>query len=64
MRDFEYALQLCEQKASYDKTWAEFNTNFNDAQHDLKKIRGPNMHQSGYHHVNCIVSQIRTDVNE
>ena len=51
-RDFECALQLCEKKSSPGKTWAEFKTYFHDAQHDLKKIRGPTMHQTGCYHAN------------
>ena len=44
------------------KTWANFKTHFKEAQQALKEVRGPTMQQSGYHHVNSLASQLRTEL--
>ena len=57
-RDFELALTQWEAKPDAQKTWAEFKKHFHEAQLQLKKIRGPNMQQAGYHHANVLAQEI------
>ena len=45
-----------------DKTWDSFKSHFRAAQVELKEIRGPTMHQAGYHHANMLTEQLRTDL--
>ena len=61
-RDFETALGEWNRKTSEDKTWKIFKSHFQAAQQALKDIRGPTMHQSGFHHANHLASEIREEI--
>ena len=61
-RDFETGLTKWNNKAEGDKTWSNFKLHFQQAQQNLKDVRGPTMQQSGYHHANALADQIRTEL--
>ena len=63
-RDFERALGDWALKPAEDKTWSTFKAHFTAAQAQLKAIRGPTMHQAGYHHANLLAHQLRNDFRE
>ena len=58
-RDFEHALTMWEDLLKTHKIWANFKAYFHEAQLNLKKIRGPTMHQTGYHNTNVLAMQMR-----
>ena len=61
-RDFEKALREWNSKNPGDKIWSNFKPLFRASQVELKEIRGPTMHQAGYHHANMLAQQSRTDL--
>lgn len=63
-RDFEYALTKWEEKPQQEKTWPNFKTHFHEAQLQLKRIRGPTMHQTGYHHANVLAQELSTQIQQ
>ena len=63
-RDFERALGDWEAKPAADKNWINFKLHFNEAQKQLKAIRGPTMQQAGYHQLNMLAHQFRSELEE
>ena len=53
---------MWEDKLKTNKTWANFNNHFHEAQLNLKKIRGLTIIQAGYHHANMLASQINENL--
>ena len=61
-RDFEHALTQWEEKPQHQKTWPNFKTHFHEAQLQLKRIRGPAMHQAGQYHANILAQDLSTQI--
>ena len=59
-RDFEKG--LLEWRSTAIKTWPAFKTHFQDAQQELKDVRGPTMKQAGFHHANHLAQQIKAEM--
>ena len=61
-RDFDKDIGEWSAKPDADKTWNNFKTHFKQAQTELKEIRGPKMHQTGYHHDNMLATQMQANL--
>ena len=61
-RDFESAQENWDKKLGDQKTWVNFKTHFKAAQKTLKRIRGPTMSQSSFHHANMLAEQVRQEI--
>ena len=61
-RDYETAIRDWCYKKTHSNKWDDFKKHFEDAQQDLKEVRGPTMQQAGFHHANSLVQQIRTEM--
>ena len=61
-RDFERALGDWELLPTANKTWGHFKTHFENAQKQLKAIRGPTIQQAGYHRANHLAFKLRQDM--
>ena len=49
--DFEIAQSEWHAKDAHLKTWPNFKTHFSAARRNLQMVRGPTIHQAGFHQV-------------